>query len=132
MANQTQRDVNCYHCGAPLAVPLAARTVTCPACYKGLLLDDLYVRDSAWVGKLSTCGSIRIEKKARAVTRCVQAGNGIEVLGTLEAKVTSHGPVHLGPASRFKGDIDATSIVIEPGAVLDGARLCIRPKPVPA
>jgi cytoskeletal protein CcmA (bactofilin family) len=112
--------VRCYHCRAEIQVPAAARSASCPACFKGLILDDLTVRDSGYSTKLLTCGKIVVEPKARAITRTVEACEGIEILGTLEAKVLSHGPVFVGAGGRVKGELEARSLVVQPGAVIEG------------
>ena len=114
------RTVRCYHCRGAITVPLAARSASCPLCFKGLVLDDLTVRDSGYSSKLTTCGKVTVEKKAKAITRSVEACEGVEILGILEAKVTSHGPVYLAAGARMKGDCEAQSLVVEPGAVIEG------------
>ena len=120
MPHATDRIVRCYHCHRDVSVPLAARSISCPLCFKGLILDDLLVRDSSYSSRLHTCGTITVDKKARAVTRSIEACAGVEILGTLEAKVTCHGLVHLGPGGRMKGDCEAPELIVEFGAVIDG------------
>jgi len=129
MGRAATRDVVCYHCRGRIEVPQAARTVTCPCCFKGLLLDDLVVSTSGWPGKLETCGVVRIDKRARTVTRFVLAGDGVEVQGVLEARVSTSGGVLVRRGGHVKGDIEATSITVEPGATMEGVSLCIRPLP---
>ena len=116
----SERIVRCYHCRADIKVAAAARTASCPQCFKGLVLDDLTVRDSSYNSKLMTCGKVTVEKKAKAVSRSVEACEGVEILGTLEAKIHSHGAVYVGPGGRMKGDCEAQSLVVEPGAVIEG------------
>jgi cytoskeletal protein CcmA (bactofilin family) len=127
-AAANERRVICYHCGRSLLVNGSARTVTCPCCYRGLELDDLLVHSGGWGGTLHTCGRIRIEPNARMITRTVRASEGIEVLGSLEARVTSGGPVTILRGGRLKGEVEATSITVEPGATLDNVRVVIRPR----
>lgn len=118
---QSDREVLCYHCGQHICVPAAARTASCSKCYKGLVLDDLTVRDcNGSVGKLTTCGTVTILPKARSVTRQVQAGGDVVVHGHLEACVQSGGAVRLSDRCHVKGDITARALVVEPGAVIDG------------
>jgi hypothetical protein len=114
-----ERDVICYHCGVPTSVAAAARTASCTHCYKGIVLDDLRVRDAGWSGRLSTCGKVTIDKRARAVTRQVVAGQGVEVTGTLEANIESHGPVVVGESAHLKGDCSAPTLVVREGAVIE-------------
>ncbi len=109
-------------------MPAAARTASCPVCYKGIVLDDLAVREGAGMSsRLATCGKVTIHKKARAVTRHVEAGAGVEVDGVLEAKVNSGGTVVVGAKARVKGDFSAPSLVVEEGAVIEGGFFRIGP-----
>jgi cytoskeletal protein CcmA (bactofilin family) len=89
-------------------------------CFKGLILDDLTVRDHGYSSRLSTCGKVTVERKAKAVTRSVEACDGVDVLGILEAKVHSHGAVYVAAGARMKGDCEAQSLVVERGAVIEG------------
>lgn len=123
----TERIVRCYHCRREIIVPGAARTASCPVCFKGLILDDLRVREGHATGRLSTCGRLVVERKGRAVTRAVEAAQGIEVHGTLEARVVSGGPVQVNSGGHLKGECHATSLVVEPGAVMDRVFVRIGP-----
>jgi len=122
-----ERIVRCYHCRTAIVVPRAGRTASCPICYKGIVLDDLFVRDAGFSGKLLTCGKVLVERKGRSVGRPVEAGGGIEINGTLEGTLTSGGPVLVGSRGRLKGDVHATSLVIKAGAVVDGGHFHIAP-----
>lgn len=122
-----ERIVRCYHCRREIIVPGAARTASCPVCFKGLVLDDLRVREGHASGRLSTCGRVVVERKGRAVTRAVEAAQGIEVHGTLEARVISGGPVQINSGGQLKGECHATSLVVEPGAVMDRVFVRIGP-----
>jgi hypothetical protein len=115
-----ERLVRCYHCKTRIAVPLTARTASCPVCYKGVVLDDLAVKDAGWNGRLSTCGQVKVERKGRAIARSVECGEGLTIDGTLEAKINSGGPVTLSPGGKLKGDCDATSLVVPNGAIIEG------------
>ena len=123
----SERIVRCYHCRREIIVPGAARTASCPVCFKGLVLDDLRVREGHASGRLSTCGRVVVERKGRAVTRAVEAAEGIEVHGTLEARVVSGGPVQINSGGQLKGECHATSLVVEEGAVMDRVFVRIGP-----
>jgi cytoskeletal protein CcmA (bactofilin family) len=123
----SERIVRCYHCRREIIVPSAARTASCPVCFKGLVLDDLRVREGHASGRLSTCGRLVVERKGRAVTRAVEAAQGIEVHGTLEARVVSGGPVQINSGGHLKGECHATSLVVEQGAVMDRVFVRIGP-----
>jgi hypothetical protein len=108
-------------------VPVAARSASCTSCFKGLILDDLWVRESGYSGRLITCGRITVDRKARAITRTVQASGAVEILGALEANVTSHGMIYVGSSGRVKGDCEARELVVEAGAIIDGGYFKIGP-----
>lgn len=116
-----ERKVTCYQCGREIVVPAAARTASCPLCYKGIVLDDLAVKDSgSYTGRLVTCGTVTIHSRARTVTRAVEAGKGVHIEGVLEAKVCSGGTISIAPGARVKGDCEARSLVVEAGAIIEG------------
>ncbi len=122
-----QRWIGCYHCGERLKAPAIARSFGCPKCHRGISLDDITVQDSGWSGMLNTCGRIFIRPRVRTITRNVHAGDGIEVLGVLEANVRSGGPVVVGAHGRLKGSVQATSLWIDPGGTLECPMLRIGP-----
>lgn len=122
-----QRGIACYHCHERIQAPAAARSFGCPKCHRGVALDDITVGDSGWSGLLNTCGRIFIRPRARTITRVVHAGEGIEVLGVLEANVRSGGPVVVGSRGRLIGQVNATSVWIDPGGTLDSPMMRIAP-----
>jgi len=115
-----QRIAECYHCGHRIAMSAAARSVTCPSCYRGLVLDDLIVRDAVSGAKLITCGRVVVERKGRAVTRHINARDGVDIEGEVQAQVSSGGVVHVGARGCIRGDIAAASLVADPGSVVVG------------
>ncbi len=125
---QPDRSVRCYHCGHALAVPASARSANCPACHKGLVIDDLTVKDASWSSRLTTCGRVFVQRKGRAVVRRVDAGEGIEVSGVLEGDVNSGGPVVVCKGATLRGaDCRATSLWVDPGGIIDNVRMTIGP-----
>lgn len=121
------RSVTCYHCRKPVTISAFALSATCPGCYKGLVLDDLVVRDVHWAGKLRTCGKVVVERRGRVIGRLVQAASGVEVEGVVEATVVSGGTVVVKNAAKITGDCRAPRIVIEPGATIAGGHFHIGP-----
>jgi len=122
-----QRSVRCYHCKGEITLARAARSATCPKCYKGLVLDDITVTPGDFSGRLSTCGRVIVEPKARAVSRTIQAGDGVEVSGSLEGNVFCLGTVTVGSNASLRGECEAESLVVHAGAMIRGT-FSIRPR----
>ncbi len=123
----TLREVQCYHCGAQFEISARAMTVSCPKCYKKLLVEDVVIKAAQGVTKLQTCGKIIIEKKGRVTATLVEAHQGLEVHGILESKVLCGGPVVIGDKGRWKGDCRAPSVEIAPGARITSGYFEIAP-----
>lgn len=123
----TLRAVQCYHCGAHFEISARAMTVSCPKCYKKLLVEDVVVKTAQGVTKLQTCGKIIIERKGRVKATLVEAHQGIEVHGIIEGKVLSGGPVVIGDKCKWKGDCRAPSVQIAPGAQISNGYFEIAP-----
>jgi cytoskeletal protein CcmA (bactofilin family) len=114
------RTVQCYHCRRHFDVPGRAMSISCPWCYRRVTLDDLIVKDTCWTSKLQTCGKVHVQRKGVLVASLLEAREGVEILGTVEATIVSGGPVFIGPKARVKGDVTAPSLWVEKGAVIDG------------
>ncbi len=100
-------------------------TVSCPGCNKKLLVDDIIVKDFRAVTKLQTCGKIVIQKKGRVIANLVEAHQGLEVRGIIEAKRFKGGPVRIAAKAQWKGDCQAPLIRIDKGALISGGRFDI-------
>lgn len=122
MAKQTgkARLIQCYLCRHRFEVGPKAMTVSCPACHKPLLVQDVIVKTLQAVKRLQTCGSLRVEKKGRIIGDLVEAHGGIEVSGTLHAKVVKGSRVRILKTANWKGDCHAASVLIELGATVEG------------
>ena len=130
MAKQnTLRAIQCYHCRSAFEVSARAMTVSCPSCHKKLLVEDVVIKDTQSVTKLQTCGRILIEKNGRVMAQLVEAHQGIEVQGVIEAKVLSGQRVIIGPKAQWKGDCRAPSVQIELGARITRGYFEIDPNP---
>ena len=116
----SSRTVTCYHCRRRLDVPARAMSISCPWCSRRLTLDDLAIRDRCWTSRLQTCGRILIHRRGLVNARVIEAMEGIEIQGTVEGNIVSGGPVLIGAGARVKGDLAAPSIIIEPGATIEG------------
>jgi len=114
------RAIRCYNCRHPFEVAQKAMTVSCPKCYKQLLVQDIVVNKTHSVRKLQTCGKILVEPRGHVIAQVVDAVEGIEVRGAMEAGAVTASQVHLTGKSKFKGDCRAGAIYIELGAQIGG------------
>lgn len=114
------RRVRCYHCAAAVDVPERAMSLNCPRCSKWLKVEDIVVRSVHHATRVETCGRVFVDKKGWMMAGIVIAGDGIEVLGTLTAREVRTGIVLIGAKGKFKGDLTAGKIHVEPGGVIEG------------
>jgi len=112
------KQVACTHCGETTEVARRAMSVFCPHCRKRLILEDFKIDSYYAVREFSTCGDIVVEKKGHVVAP-IKVGN-LTVKGKVQGHVTARGEVNITKTGWFKGEIEAASLHIENGAVLDG------------
>jgi len=112
--------VQCYLCRRRFEVGAKAMTVSCPGCHKPLLVQDVVVKTLQAVTKLQTCGSIVVQKKGRIIAELVEAHEGLDVRGSIQANVICGAMVRLGPTAKWRGDCNAPVIKIESGATIEG------------
>lgn len=93
-------------------------SVFCPHCHKRLILEDYKIKTYYAVREFFTCGDIVVEKKGHVVAP-VRAGT-LTVKGKVQGSVMSQGTVNIARTGSFKGDIDAPTLHIESGAIIDG------------
>lgn len=127
-AEPETRLIRCYHCQAELSVAPTARSASCPVCHRGLTLEDLRIKDAASTGRLMTCGRVYIERRARAIVKQVEAGEGVDLHGLLDAKVCSGGPVVVNSGAKLRGECHATSMWVDRGGVIENAFIRIGPQ----
>jgi hypothetical protein len=118
--------VRCYHCLNHFDASEKAITLSCPRCYQRVEVRDVIVRDEMRAKVVQTCGLVIIEKKGRLRAEAVEACEGVEVLGELDAHCVSHAHVFIGAKATWRGDCTAPMIVMEPGAKVLGGRFEIR------
>jgi hypothetical protein len=118
------RTVQCYHCRRRFEAG-SAMILPCPGCHKNVNLEDVVVKTLKSVVTLQTCGRVKVEPKGRIKADLVEAHQGVEVLGSLEANVVSGGPVRIGPKALWKGDCRAPSLKLELGATVRGGYFVI-------
>lgn len=109
--------VVCTHCEHPSDVALRAMSVFCPHCKQRLILEDFKIRSYYAVRDFSTCGDIIVERKGHVVAP-IKVGNLI-VKGKVQGHVTARGKVSISKTGSFKGNLEAPSIHVENGAVVD-------------
>ncbi len=109
----------CYHCGHRFDASQRAISAPCPKCSKPLQIGDVVIKQAHSVRKIQTCGRLIVSPRGRVVAQVVEAMEGVEVSGYLEAAVTSGGPVTIGPKAKWKGDCKAPSLAVELGAVIE-------------
>ena len=110
--------VQCYHCDERFMVSAKAMTVSCPACSRALMVEDVIIKTTHAVRKLQTCGRIVIQKRARVIADLVVGQEGIEVMGVLEAKYAKAAHVHVRLKGRWQGDCETHRVVVDAGAVV--------------
>jgi cytoskeletal protein CcmA (bactofilin family) len=111
-----QRTVQCYHCRHRFQVGTRTMTSSCPKCSKALRVEDVIVKTVEAVRKLQTCGRVVVTKKGRVIAQLVEAHDGVECEGIMEANVLSGGPVRIASKAHWKGDCKAPTISIELGS----------------
>ncbi|GAB4554728.1 MAG: hypothetical protein Tsb0013_17410 [Phycisphaerales bacterium] len=123
------RRVTCYHCGATLEVGSRAITVSCPACYQRVAVEDVRFRGMQFGGDVRTCGEISIVNRSQVQAKILQASRGVDIRGQVDAGLVAGETVTLGTGSRLRGDCNARTIRIEPGARIEGGYFRIGPDP---
>ena len=116
----TLRRVKCYHCGATLEVGSRAITVSCPACYQRVAVEDVRFKGMQFGGDVRTCGEISIVNKSQVQAKVLQASQGVDIQGQVDARLVAGENISLSAGSRLRGDCNARTIRIEPGARIEG------------
>jgi hypothetical protein len=109
----------CLHCGKPQEVGRKAMSITCKFCNKSLKLEDIRFKEYQARRVIETCGIVTVEKKGNVIADRVTCG-GLIVRGKLKGAIVSRGPILVGPEAEIKGDVNAPTIAIGAGAVLNG------------
>ncbi len=111
------KQINCTHCGYVSEVARRAMSIFCPQCRKRLILEDFKVDSYYAVREFSTSGDIVVERKGHVVAP-IKVGN-LTVKGKVQGTVCARGEVKLTRTGWFKGEIEAKSLCVETGGVLD-------------
>jgi len=115
----------CYHCGHSFSVAAKAASSSCPGCNRRVVVEDVVIKQLTPVSRVQTCGRLVVRRKGSVIAELVQALGGVEVLGSLDARVESGGPVIIGPAARWKGDCRAPSLDIREGARIEAGEFAV-------
>ncbi len=100
-------------------------TIPCPGCHRNVTLDDVVVKSLKSVIRLQTCGRVVVERRGSIKAELVEAHQGVDVYGVMEANVLSGGPVRIGPKAEWKGDCRAPSLEVELGGKITGGYFVI-------
>lgn len=118
IGSSTLKIVLCTSCGEPNEVARRAMSVFCPHCQQRLILEDFKIKTYYAVRDFSTCGDIVVEKKGQVVAS-VRVGN-LTVKGKVLGEVQAQGRVIINKTGSIIGDLEANTLELEKGAVLDG------------
>jgi hypothetical protein len=116
------RTVQCYHCQKWFQVGQRAISLSCPGCYRRVLLDDLVISETFRAQQIRTCGRIIVEPKGWISASEIHASAGIRVLGQLSADTVSLSPVIIAAGATWRGNLRAPAIHVEAGASITGGR----------
>ncbi|MGE3106776.1 MAG: polymer-forming cytoskeletal protein [Phycisphaerales bacterium] len=119
------RLVRCHHCRQEFEVGVSAMSVSCPACSRRVVVQDLHVASPYSASSIETCGWIVVDKRGQLSATTVRVSGGMEVHGCVRAAVVSQGPVIITRTARWRGDCCAPRIEIEPGAIIEGGKFRI-------
>ncbi len=98
------------------------RSTVCPGCNRRLIVEDIVIRSYTAVVNIETCGRLIIRRGGHAVAqKRVVALAGIEMDGKLQCRqaITAR-HARIGPNAEWKGDLQAGSLDVKPGAVIHG------------
>jgi hypothetical protein len=109
----------CLHCHQPQQAARRAMSIVCKFCHKSLKLEDLPIKDYQARRSIETVGIVTVEKKGQIVSDRVLCG-GMVVRGKVKGNVKSNGPVLVGPEAEIRGDVEAPTLAVGPGAILEG------------
>ncbi len=126
------RSVACVHCFAPFSVPARAMVLTCPACYKRVQVADVIIDRDERFASIESGGTIAIGQAARVAADRVAAGMLLRIDGHLSARDVVAGRVELAAGATFSGNLRAGSVVISPGALIEGGAFRVDKSLIPS
>ena len=123
-AGKKRRTVLCPHCDAPIEVAELTMSTVCASCMKTARVEDLKVETYFAGARFFTAGTIKVAK--RAILRAEVRAERIEVDGEVTGPVRLRQGMRVGKKGRVIGNVSATSLRVEEGAIVVG-RLEIKP-----
>lgn len=109
----------CLYCQQPQEVGRKTINMTCRFCHKSLRLEDVKIKEYQARRSIDTVGIVTVEKKGHVVADKILCG-GLIARGKIKANIVSRGAILVGPEADVKGDVNAPSIAIGAGAILEG------------
>ncbi|MEM1424599.1 MAG: polymer-forming cytoskeletal protein, partial [Planctomycetota bacterium] len=97
-----------------------AITVSCPSGYPRVAVEDVRFKGTQFGGDVRTCGEISIVNKSRVQAKVLQASRGVDIQGRVDARLVAGESISLSAGAQLRGDCNARTIRIEPGARIDG------------
>ena len=81
--------------------------------------------------ELRTCGRITVTKRGRLIAETIEAHDGIDCQGIIDAKhVLSGTTVTLGPKCDYHGDLTAPSVIMHKGATVKPSKFAVPDDPL--
>ena len=114
------RRVTCYHCSAAFEVGSKAITVSCPACYQRVAVEDVRFKGAQFGGDVRTCGAIDVAAKSHVSAKVLQSSGLVEIKGAVEARLVAGARVTIATGARVRGDLSARTLRVDPGARIEG------------
>ncbi len=123
------RRVRCYHCGSVFEVGSKAMTVSCPACYQRVAVEEVRFKGTQYGGDVRTCGAISVPNRAHVSAKTLQSSQGVDIEGVVNARHVAGTSVRLSSNASLRGDCSAQTLRVEPGARIEGGFFRIGPDP---
>ncbi len=113
-----QRLTLCTSCDKPLKMDVSAKSVSCPACNARVICEPMRVKDYVAVRNLKVANHVHITKKGIVVANI--RADDLEIDGRLTGNVVSLQGVVISRKAEVKGDVRASWLEVEVGAMLVG------------
>ena len=113
------KHVLCTECNTSLVVSPRAMSMTCPACFRRVILEDITVRSYLGALRVATAGTLHVLRTGTVIAGDVRAAD-LRVDGTVRGRVEVLGHAALGPHAVVQGRLQARSLHRDPGARVEG------------